>query len=248
MAVEEAPEDWPECGFRKRAWLSLEEASTRLRHKGLREILTDVPEKLAAMPLVHLSVAAPRLIYLFRHAKSSWADPLLADHERPLAPRGQKACAAMARYFRVGDIKPELVVCSTAARTRETLAAVRPVFGEEVSVQFDHALYLNEAWLHLELLRCQPEALRQVMVIGHNPGLEDFAALLVGSGDPAARARMGEKFPTAALAILVHRGRGWGDLAPGSCELHSFVVPRDLDQGEARKAAIRSSKLSGSLS
>ena len=230
MRVEEAADSWPEEGFRKRLWLSPEEAAARLPAPVLGEILAALPDKAANLPLLRLSEPAPRLVYLFRHAKSSWDDPSLDDSARPLAHRGRMASAAMAHYFRIGDIKPELVVCSTALRTRETLAAVLPTFGGRAGVAFDRGLYLTEAARHLELLRSQPDALQSVMLIGHNPGLEDAAEMLIGSGDKAALARLAAKFPTGALAILVYRGARWRDLGPGQCELHSFVVPRDIGQ------------------
>ena len=228
MAVSDAADSWPEADLRRRQWHSPEKAAVELRPEALRTLVAGLRDGLSKMALSPLSPETPRRIYLLRHAKSSWDDPLLDDHERPLAPRGQRACAAMGRYLRLGDIRPDLVLCSTAARTRETLARVRSDLGAEVAVNYDHAIYLTEAQGHLELLRCQPKALRSLMLVGHNPGLEDLAHLLVGSGDAASRSQMSAKFPTAALAILIHRGKGWRDLKPGSCELHSFVVPREL--------------------
>src|SRR5262245_2142513 len=82
-----------------------------------------------------------RHLHLLRHAKSSWDDPELADHERPLAPRGRKAAARIAEHLERERIAPELVLCSTALRTRQTLAALLPILGGEVVIRLEDGLY-----------------------------------------------------------------------------------------------------------
>jgi phosphohistidine phosphatase len=159
-----------------------------------------------------------KTLYLLRHLKSSWDDDTLADRDRPLAPRGRKAGKRMARHLRAAGVAPELVLCSPSVRTRQTLEAVRPAFGDP-EVRFPPELYAASEEELLDVLHVVGPAVGSVLVIAHNPGLEDLAATLSGT--------VQEKFPTGALATLAFDGH-WASLAPGSCELAGFVVPREL--------------------
>jgi phosphohistidine phosphatase len=164
-------------------------------------------------------------LYVLRHAKSSWGEPALRDHDRPLAPRGKRAAKAMARHLRDERIEPELVLCSTARRARETLLRIEPALGRR-SVQVEDALYGASAGALLERLQAVPDAIASVMVIGHNPGLEDLVVLLT---EPSpARSEVQAKFPTAALASLAFDVERWRDLRAGGGDLVAFVRPRDL--------------------
>ena len=148
-------------------------------------------------------------LYLLRHAKSSWDDPALADHDRPLAPRGRKAAKAIGAYLHEHDIEPELVLCSSAARTRQTLERVG------LTGQIEDTLYGAGASALLARLHEVPDDVASVMLIGHNPGMQQLAFDLAGLDD---------KFPTAALATL--ECDGWSDLE--RAELVDYVKPRDL--------------------
>jgi phosphohistidine phosphatase len=165
-------------------------------------------------------------VYLLRHAKSSWKDRSLADRERPLAGRGRRAAQAMAAHLEAEGVRPELVLCSRARRARETLERVRVAFGDEVEVLFEEALYgATEAGL-LARLRALPGQVGSVMVIGHNPGLEELALALSSEGAELARLR--EKYPTAALATIDLPAERWSALHRGSGALVAYVRPRDL--------------------
>lgn len=169
-----------------------------------------------------------RRLYLLRHAKSSWDDPALDDFERPLADKGRKAAGAMARYMAAAAVHPALVLCSAARRTRETFAIIEPRL-RGVPVAYEDSVY--EAAKHdlLVRLRRLDDHLPSVLLIGHNPGMERLAhALAAGHGDPEAVARMEEKFPTGALAILDCAIDHWGQLDDGLCRLVGFVRPKDL--------------------
>jgi phosphohistidine phosphatase len=164
-------------------------------------------------------------LYLLRHAKSSWKHPGLADHDRPLAGRGRRAAKAVARHLRAEGIDPELVLCSTARRARETLERIEPALGRG-AVRVERELYGAGADALLEHLRGVPDAVGSVLVIGHNPGLQQLA---LGLARPApAVAELEAKYPTAGLASLVFEGLSWRDLDRGSAELAGFVRPRDL--------------------
>jgi phosphohistidine phosphatase len=167
-----------------------------------------------------------RRLYLLRHAKSSWTDPRLDDHARPLAPRGERAVRRLRRHLadRPDDL-PELVLCSSARRTTMTLDGI--ALPASVDRRIEDGLYAASSGRLLERLRGVADEVSRVMVIGHNPGLEDLALLLVEGTDDEASRRMATKFPTGALATLTFAG-AWADLAPGTVTLESFVVPQDL--------------------
>ena len=233
MRVDLELDDWPEATIRKRKWFTPKAAAKRLERKKLQKAIRSLSDVIGELPdgeaaPTHTATQSPRLIHLLRHAKSSWDDPALADFDRPLAPRGQAACKAMSNYLRLADIEPGLVICSSAARARETIEGLRSALSEETKVRYDKQVYLGGARALLTRLRRVPEGVSSVMLVGHNPTLEILALQLVGGGDSEAQGRMVEKFPTGALATLVVGKGRWKDLEPGDCELHSFVTPRDL--------------------
>ena len=167
------------------------------------------------------SRAERRLLHIVRHAKSSWEDEPLADHDRPLAPRGRKAAKRLARHLRSEGILPSLVLCSSARRARETLERIGP----DGRLQIERELYGASDTELLERLRRVPEATDSVMLIGHNPAVRELTLRLAGSG--ARLADVERKFPTAALATLTWTG-AWSELGPGSAELVAFVTPKEL--------------------
>lgn len=167
-----------------------------------------------------------RRLWLLRHAKSSWEDAGLDDHDRPLAARGRDAAARQARFLAREGIRPSLVVCSSALRARETLAIVLPSLGTDLTVRIDPAGYTFDADRLLALVRGLPDQHPEVMVIGHNPAFEELATVLAREGDGLEALR--EKYPTAGLAGLVFEAGRWSDVGPAGGRLETFVVPRDL--------------------
>jgi phosphohistidine phosphatase len=167
-----------------------------------------------------------RQLYVLRHAKSSW-DTGHADHDRPLNGRGRRAVAALRGHFAEEGIAPDVVLCSTAVRTVETWEGVKGGLREGIEVRLEEGLYGASADEVLTLVQDVEDSAERVMVVGHNPGLEDLVAGLVGSGDVELRRRMEAKFPTGALATLSVQG-GWAELDWGGAELVGFVVPREL--------------------
>jgi phosphohistidine phosphatase len=165
-------------------------------------------------------------LLLLRHAKSSWEDRELADHDRPLAPRGRRAAKRMARHLRDQDERPELVLCSSATRTRETLERIEPALGDGAEVRIEPRVYEASADELLDLVRELPAEVDAALLIGHNPGIEDLTASLARPGQALDRAR--DKFPTAALATLEFDA-AWDRLAPGAAQLVAFVRPRELE-------------------
>jgi phosphohistidine phosphatase len=172
-------------------------------------------------------MAHARTLYLLRHAKSSWDDAGLSDHDRPLAPRGQRAVKKLAAHVREAGIAPELILCSTAARTRATIDPLRKALGDP---EIRHLPELYAAWddALLDIVRhVEPEP-RSLLLVGHNPGLQSLAVLLAGSGDGELRLRLEEKLPTGALVTLTFRADSWAAVGPGSGRLTGYVVPREL--------------------
>jgi phosphohistidine phosphatase len=170
---------------------------------------------------------ATKRLGLLRHAKSSWSDPSLPDADRPLGPRGRRAVAAMAGHLAQAGIAPDLVLCSPARRAVETLDAVRGGLPADLDVRFEDGLYATTATGLLRILRLVPDDVGAVLVVGHNPGLEDLAQGLAGGGSPELLLRLTTKYPTGALATVRFRG-AWADLGWGTATLETFVVPRDL--------------------
>ncbi len=186
------------------------------------------------MPRFRANIQGMRQLLLLRHAKSSWDDPGLSDHARPLNARGRHAAAAMAGAMRDLGLQPDLVLVSSARRTLQTLEALTP-FDDHALVEPMDALYLAPVSLLLEGLRKVPETVRSVLVIGHNPGLHELALALAGEaaapGAPGAAGRLAEGFPSAALAEFTIAAP-WSAVAGGSGRLVRFLSPRDL-LGEA---------------
>jgi|ADGO01.1.fsa_nt_gi Phosphohistidine phosphatase SixA len=172
-------------------------------------------------------------LWLLRHAKSAWDDPKLDDFARPLSPRGEKACRRLARHMSERGIRPDLVLCSPATRTRQTWERLEkrlaPTPPDQIKTRFEAKLYLAEAAVLLTVIRTVPATCREVLLIGHNPGLEDFARRLTGTSAGNALARLEEKYPTAGLAELCFPVENWPQVKPGAGFLASFVTPRQLD-------------------
>jgi phosphohistidine phosphatase len=166
----------------------------------------------------------PRRLLLIRHAKSSWDEPSLADRDRPLTDRGLRAAERMGHHLRDEGLVPELVWCSTARRTRETLERLALPDGE---VRFEEELYGADADELLVRIRTAPETTTSLAVIAHNPGLHDLAVGLSASEPRAAASRLRVKLPTGALVVF-RVDPPWADIEPGRVRLASFVTPKEL--------------------
>ena len=173
-----------------------------------------------------------RQLLLLRHAKSSWDDPKLSDHARPLNARGRQSAGAMARAMRQLGLAPDVVLVSSARRTLQTLAALEP-WDETPLVEPLDGLYLAPALAMLFILNEVAETTRSVILLGHNPGLHDLAMLLVGEtgmtvDSPAIR-RLAQGYPTGALTEFTVAGP-WSQLSAGGGRLIRFLAPGDLPE------------------
>jgi phosphohistidine phosphatase len=164
-------------------------------------------------------------MYLLRHAKSSWKDASLPDRERPLSGRGRRAAKAMSRHLDEASVQVQLVLCSPATRTRETLELIRPCLTGS-RVQIEAELYRATAAELLERVRHLPDAVDSVLIIGHNPALHQLTLDLARPG--SLTSRLAEKYPTGALVELELGVDSWTLVGEGAGEVVSFVRPRDL--------------------
>lgn len=173
-----------------------------------------------------------RRLLLLRHAK---AEPHAADdHKRALIERGRKDSARLGRFLRDEVYLPDLVLSSDSRRTRQTLDIALPETGAKPQVQYLRELYLAEPEVIFSVIRRAADKAGVLMIVGHNPGLEQ-AALALAAMPLEKRLRkrydaMDEKFPTCALAVIDFDVGAWADVMPGLGELDAFVRPKDLDE------------------
>lgn len=166
---------------------------------------------------------------LLRHVKSSWSDPDLDDHDRPLAKRGVKAVPALAKFLRQEKLRPGLVLCSDALRTRATLALLLTELGPPTPrIVYDEALYLAAPETIRGRIADLADTEAHVLVVGHNPGLHALALELIGESDRKSLAALAREFPTGALAVMSFTTDNWKNLATASAHLEHYTTPRQL--------------------
>lgn len=168
----------------------------------------------------------PRRLVVLRHAKSAWP-PDVPDHDRPLGTRGRRDAPAAGRWLREAGHTPDLVICSTSRRTRETweLAAEALAAAPPAPVRLDERVYAATARALLDVLREAPDDAGTLLLVGHNPGVQDLVLRLTGEARADALRRAADKFPTSALAVLTWTAP-WSVLAPERACLEDFAVPR----------------------
>jgi phosphohistidine phosphatase len=155
-----------------------------------------------------------------RHAKSSWGDPSLADFERPLGERGLKAAPLVGRFMRRRRLRPDLVLCSPAERARQTAALVLESAGLAAPLRYDERIYEATPARLVEVVSQAEEGVGELLLVGHNPGLEGLLELLAGES---------RRMPTAALARVLLDVEKWGKAREGAGRVELFVTPKDLD-------------------
>ena len=167
---------------------------------------------------------------LYRHAKSGWADPRARDFDRPLSERGRRGAVAMGEHIRNYGIRWDRIVASPAVRCAETIELGYQAVGRTYAVNWDRRIYLASSATLLDLLREVEGDPAALLMVGHNPGLEDLIFDLVpDDGSCPLRDIVEEKFPTAAFAVLELDVAAWADVAPGCARLVHLTRPRDLD-------------------
>ncbi|GAB1330417.1 SixA phosphatase family protein [Streptomyces sennicomposti] len=170
-----------------------------------------------------MSVADPRRIVLFRHAKADW--PQVTDHERPLAERGRQDAPVAGRKLADSGVSFDLALCSTATRTRETWKLAVHELPHRPRTVYEERIYEASPGELIAVLNEIPDDVQNVILIGHNPGMQGLTEVLAGSAEGDARERMsGRGFPTAAFAVLTFDG-SWKTLEPGTATLSDYWAP-----------------------
>jgi phosphohistidine phosphatase len=144
-----------------------------------------------------------KTLLILRHAKSSWKKPELPDHERPLSKRGKKEAPKVGQYLKDNDLVPDLILSSNARRASATAQAVAEACGFAGQVDLYQDLYLSEPTIYLDILRCLPDDAKRVLVVGHNPDMEELLTLLTEAN---------EHLTTAALAVVDLPISSWEEL------------------------------------
>jgi len=162
-----------------------------------------------------------KTLLLMRHAKSSWSEPGLDDHDRPLNKRGKQAAPEMGKLLRKKELVPDLILCSTARRSRETAEAVAKACGYPGEIEIQRDLYSSDAACYMDILRHLPEAANRVLLVGHNPETEDMLDMLTG---------IREHMNTAALAHMDLPISHWQELTEAlDVKLLNLWRPRELE-------------------
>jgi phosphohistidine phosphatase len=160
---------------------------------------------------------------LLRHGKSDWHAGAADDFSRPLSQRGEKASKRIGKWLLDNDLLPDCIISSPAARARKTADNVCAVSGIETGViRTDERLYLADISSLLEVIRQCPPVIDSLMIVGHNPGLEELLEYLCV--DPATETANGKLMPTASLALLQFDA-AWNAVAAGSARLQRMIRP-----------------------
>jgi phosphohistidine phosphatase len=174
-----------------------------------------------------------KTVVLLRHAKSDWNDAALRDFDRPLNGRGERAAALMGSWAKREALTFDAIVASPAARVKDTFGTFMESYGAHPEPIWDQRIYLASAATITDVIADADDANDTLLLIGHNPGLEEFIlARVADDGRSQLRDDVAEKVPTAAMAVLDFPIGRWRDLAKGGAEaaqLRRFIRPRDLD-------------------
>jgi phosphohistidine phosphatase len=170
-------------------------------------------------------------LYLLRHAKSSWNQLGQEDHERPLNERGRKNALEIGQFMRNNDLVPNLIVCSTSERTRETCSILLSGIEREIACQFTEELYLANATTILNIVHGASDESDSLMLITHAPGVAEAALMLGQYGNDQANKLIEQKYPTGALGIFDSKADMWVDVSPENCRLIDFIRPKYLSAG-----------------
>lgn len=167
-------------------------------------------------------------LFLLRHAKSSWNDKSVEDHDRILSKRGERAAAAMGQFLADSGVEPDRAICSTAVRAKQTWDILSANWPGAPDVSFEQGLYLAGATQLLNRLRQLEPDLHSILVIGHNPDIEKVIRGIASKGRKDNLARAAHKVPTCAFAEIALPIDDWATLEPGTAMLEQFVIPKDL--------------------
>jgi phosphohistidine phosphatase len=170
-----------------------------------------------------------KTLTLLRHAKSSWHDDVPRDFDRPLNRRGRKAARTIGREMRAQGLEFDAIIASPAVRVIETLGDVSDGYGHVIAPAYDKRVYLASTGTLLDVIHEVDDRAERLLIVGHNPGLEQLALLLTAADDDRLRGEIVIKYPTATLAEISLPVEHWRDVAEGIGRVARFIRPRDLD-------------------
>jgi len=166
-----------------------------------------------------------RRLMLLRHAKTERAEPGQRDRDRKLMKRGRADAPKLGAYMAHHDLIPDLALVSPAVRAEETWDLVADAFDKPPRTEADDRIY-NAGPHKLLQIVAEPRNARKLLIVGHNPGLHEFAVQLIASGDVEVREQLREKLPTSGLVVMDLPIDDWSQLRPHSARLERFVTPR----------------------
>ena len=166
---------------------------------------------------------------MLRHAKSSWGDTSLSDKERPLNGRGKSQAQQMGTHLTQKEIEPELIICSTAKRARQTLKQIMTHWQTNANVIYEDRLYLASTNSIVTLLAEHGSSVSHIMIIGHNPGFHQLASTLADTGDENDLATLSQRYPTATLCVIKSKAEQWKNIDQNTGELAIFTTPKSLN-------------------
>ena len=161
-----------------------------------------------------------------RHAKSSWDNAAMSDFERPLNERGLKTAPLMGEYIRENQLQPDSIVSSPAERARQTAQLVKESAQIESEIIFNENIYEASVGRLLEVIGEQPETVKSILLVGHNPGLEGLIKFTTGET---------HAMPTAALAIIDLPIEKWSDVGNSEGDLRDLIRPKEIEAMENGK-------------
>ncbi len=165
---------------------------------------------------------------MLRHAKSSWGDPLLRDKDRPLNARGKSQTKQMGEHLSQQNIDPDLIICSSAKRARQTLKQVSKNWQTDARIVLEDRLYLASTSSILSLFEEYGNSANHIMIIGHNPGFHTLASSLAASGDAHDIATLSQRYPTGTLCVIKSNAVQWQNIDSEAGELVIFTTPKSL--------------------
>jgi phosphohistidine phosphatase len=171
-----------------------------------------------------------KTLYLMRHAKAGWTDSAQRDFDRPLTPRGEAAAVLMGRFLKAQNIQVDLLLASPAVRNRMTHEQLESSWRSGLPATFEDSIYMANVDTLLGLIQAAPRSAKAVLLLGHNPGMEDLSFKLLHDGDAGGMELLDQGFKTASLAELTFDVADWREIAPKSATLQRFITPRSLDR------------------
>jgi phosphohistidine phosphatase len=171
-----------------------------------------------------------KTLYLMRHAKAGWDDPQQRDFDRPLTPRGQAAAVLMGRFLRAQNIQVDVILASPAVRNAMTWDRLEASWKSGLAPIFEESIYMATVDTLVGLVQASPRNIKTMMLLGHNPGMEDLSFKLIGDGDEGGIDLLDHGFTTAAIAELRFDVAEWSDITAKSATLQRFITPRSLDR------------------